>query len=597
MKASEDTKCGTSVVAETLQSLADRARLCRTTIDLLESGQHVNRADAVAGLGKLIDACQNLRDAILSEDSAATWSTKEELSALVSRLGDAATKRRRYLDLAQYLANGTVSHRRERTKQERLAQRDAAVAELMEISALSSPPELPGPAVEEWLNWACSLEDDANEPDLLNLKNNFPRLDDFVRQLEIECWHDGHSSAPVATRGSIATIIPITEAPAAETILGSKLHSGLISLSTITSNDEADAKEESDSSSSSANATTLTMQETRSPEVEPGIAELLKSASLENAQFSSPQAETATEDSVSSLTNTILSGKLSFFAWTDIEHFSRHIEKAKKQPKEDRTVRALVAISHWLEPRMDNPVLHPTCGIRALTDSTYGVVVVDPDAATRVVNSEESLPLFAGGADLLRWGLLQPADDHFNGIAPIRRLRFDQIKAWFGEVYKIELAEQQFQDIYTLTSGIPLLVGEMHKLIIPVPDDPPTWIGHAPWIEIKLKFERRLSVVALELKSGAPSVRLNDREISVLKMVVIASKNSTAENILANLTDDWQNYNRREHRPLSSRDESSVALLQDLGLLPMKRAGGLERLNALLPLESGDAMRQIVSYL
>jgi hypothetical protein len=441
------------------------------------------------------------------------------------------------------------------------------------------------------------LEDDANEPDLLNLKNSFPRLDDFVRQLEIECWHDGHSSAPGATRESIATIIPATEAPAAETILGSTLHSGLISLSTSTSNDEAGAEQESGSSSSSATATTLTMEETKIPEVEPGIAELLKSASLEHAQFSSPKADTATEDAVSSLTNTILSGKLSLFSWSDIEHFSRHIEKAKKQPKEDRTIRALVAISHWLEPGIDNPVLHPTCGIRALTDYPSEVVVVDPDVATKVVNSEESLPLFAGGADLLRWGLMQPADDHFNGIAPIRRLRLDQIKVWFGEVYKIELAEQQFQDIYTLTSGIPLLVGEMHKLIIPVPDDPPTWIGHAPWIEIKLKFERRLSAVALDLKSGAPSVRLNDREIGVLKMVVIASKNSIAENILANLTDDWQNYNRREHRPLSSRDESSVALLQDLGLLPMKRASGLERLNALLPLESGDAMRQIVSYL
>jgi len=598
VNASEDTKCGSSVVADTLQNLVDRAQLCRSTIDRLEAGQNVNRVEAVASLGTLIDACQNLRDAILSEDSAASWNTKEELSGLVSRLGDAAAKRRRYLDLAQFLANGTVSHRRARTKQERLALRDAAVAELMEISALSSPPDLPGPSVEEWLNWACSLEDDSNQPELLRLKNNFPRLDDFVRQLEIEWWHDRESSAPVEIGESIPAVISVPKAPAADSMIEAASHSGSISLSTVAQDEDASTEKESDSSSSSSEvATALTVEETDIPEVEPGVAELLKLALLENAEVPSPKVEAAATDSVSHLTDTLLSGKTSFFAWSDIEHFSRHINKAKTQAKEDRTIRALVAVSHWLEPKEHNPILHPGCGIRALTNYSSEVAVVDPDVATKVVNSEERLPLFAGGADLLRWGLMQPTEDQFNGIAPIRRLRFDQIKQWFGELYKIELAEQQFQDIYTLTSGIPILVGEMHKLIITVPDDPPTWIGHAPWIEIKLKFERRLSAIALELKSGAPAARLNDREISVLKMIVIASKNSTAENILSNLTDDWQNYNRREHRPLSSRDESSVALLQDLGLLPMRRATGLERINTLLPLESGDAMRQIVSYL
>jgi hypothetical protein len=599
VNTSEDTKCGTSVVADTLQSLGDRAKLCRETIDLIEAGQHVNRTDAVAGLGKLLDSCQNLRDAILSEDSAASWNTKEELSALVSRLGDAAEKRRRYLDLAQFLASGTVSHRRERTKQERLELRDAAVAELLEISALSSPPDLPGPAVNEWLNWACSLDDESNEPDLRHLKNNFPHLDDFVRQLEIEWWRDGESSTPAEMGASIPSITPGPNATAEPTANEAAPQAGSISLSTDLPIDQTSSEKESDTSPTSIATSALAVEEKEIPEVDPGVAELLKSASIEMAKTSSPKTEEPGDDSVSYLTNSVLNGKLSFFSWSDIEHFSRHIEKSKTQPKEDRTVRALVAASHWLEPRLDNPVLNPTCGICVLTGykSDADVAVVDPDVATKIVNNDDDLPLFAGGADLLRWGLLQPSEDLFNGIASIRRLRFDQIKSWFGELYKIELAEQQFQDIYTLTSGIPILVGEMHKLIIPVPEDPPTWIGHAPWIEIKLKFERRLSAVALELKSGAPSVRLSDREISVLKMVVIASKNSNAENILSNLTDNWQNYNRREHRPLSSRDESTVALLQDLGLLPMRRANGLERMKALLPLESGDAMRQIVSYL
>ncbi len=206
MKASEDTKCGPSVVAETLLSLSEQARVCHEKINLLEAGQSFNRADVLAEVGKLLDACQNLRDAILSEDNGATWTTKSELSTLVGRLDDAAAKRRRYLDLAEVLATGTISHRRERTRLERLALRDKAVAELMEVSDQPAPPELPGPVAENWLEWACSLEDDINEPELQKLKGGFPRLDDFVRQLEIDWWHDDPAPKATEKRKSVTSI-------------------------------------------------------------------------------------------------------------------------------------------------------------------------------------------------------------------------------------------------------------------------------------------------------------------------------------------------------------------------------------------------------
>ena len=208
MNASQETKCGPSVVAETLRSLSEQAKVCHDKIDLLEAGQSLNRADVLAEVGKLLDACQNLRDAILSEDSGASWTTKNELNTLVSRLDDAASKRRRYLDLAQLLANGTISHRRERTRLERLALRDKAVAELMETSEQSAPPELPGPAVENWLEWACGLEDEADGPELMKLRSGFPRLDDFVRQLEIDWWHGGSTPEPVEEHTSDSVAIP-----------------------------------------------------------------------------------------------------------------------------------------------------------------------------------------------------------------------------------------------------------------------------------------------------------------------------------------------------------------------------------------------------
>jgi hypothetical protein len=599
VSASGDSKYGRSVVAETLQSLIEQARLCRNTIDFLEAGQHVNRADTTAGLSRLLDACQNLRDAILSEDSAAAWSTREELHALVDRLDDAAANRRRYLDLSEVLAAGTVSHRRERTRQERLAQRDAAVTELMEISELSSPPELPGPAAEEWLAWACSLEDGADESDLAHLKSNFPRLDDFVRQLEIEWWHHGDTPAAAKLGTSIPAASPLRDTPPAASSSGSSPEPNAAKPSSTAADYDVALDEEAETGSTAVAITELPQGVADEPEIDPEVAQLLQSATLDQVHTVSPQSEIEANDSLTNLTDTILSGRLSFFAWSDVDQFTRHLEKAKSQPKAERQVRALLAVSHWLEPKEQNPVLHKECGIRALTGytGTSALSVVDPEDVAKAIEADHRLALFTGGAALLRWGLLQPAEDHFNGIAPIRRLRFDQIKAWFGELYRIELADQQFRDIYTLTSGIPILVGEMHKLIITNPEEPPSWIGHAPWIEIKSKFELLIPKVAQELRRGLRSVRLTDREIALIKMVVIASEDSTPETISSNLSENWSSYQHSEYRAMSSRDETCVALLQDLGLLPMRRMNGQDRNKSLLPLEPGDAIRQVAAHL
>lgn len=585
MNASEDTKCGLSVVAVTLQSLTNHAKLCHETIDLLEAGQEFNRAEVIANIGKLLDACQNLRDAILSEDSGAAWTTTQQLHALVQRLDDAAEKRARYLFLAQYLANGTVLHRRERTRQERLALRDAAVSELMEISALSSPPVLPGPAVEEWLTWACSLEDEADEQDLQNLRTNFPRLDDFVRQLEIEWWRDGEESPAVQLGPSIPSISPATPTGTESSVVVPTIH-------------EAALEEEPLPAASFPHATASLSQEAPSSRVDEVTQELNGRSHSETPSAAASVVNAQLEDGLDTA-GPSRNGRLSFFPWEQIEQFSSHIEKAKVEEKEQRKVRALIAVSLWLEPREQNPVTHPKCGIRALTGFA-GVSDLEPVApgdVKRLVDADEGLLLFTGGADLLRWGLLQPSENHFQGIASIRRLSLDHLKAWFGELYKIALSDKQFEDIYNLTSGIPQLVGEMHKLIVPFPDDPPTWLGLARWMEIKENFQKQLLPLAQGLKKGLPATRLTDRELALLKMVVIASDDSTPETITANLSDNWHRYGHSELRALSSRDEASIALVEGLGLLPMRPATGLEPSKALLPVGPDDAVRQIVSFL
>jgi len=559
-----------------MQSLTDEAGRLREKIDLLEAGQHVVRAEITADLEKLLSTCQNLRDAILSEDSAAAWTTKDELRAVVARLDDAAAKRRRYLDLAQLLSAGTVSHRRERTRLERLAQRDAAVAELMEISAHATPPELPGPAIKQWLNWACSLEDGTNDAELQNLKSNFPRVDDFVRQLEIELWQDGPESSSVGVTGtnpktnssskksktqngpSLPEISPVHDEPASGG--GAPVHSKL-------------TVEESPSAQTSHTSVMVAEPE---PAVEPEPVDL-PATSL----------------------NPLEVGKPCFFSLDDVAEFRRIIEQAKVTSARGRKVRALLAVSQWLLPHDQNPVLHPGVGIRVQLGyaSASAQSTVTPEEAESAIEADEELQLFTGGADLLRWGIVQSDQEQPFAVASVPRLSKDQLRSWFVDVFKIALSEPQVQDIYRLTFGVPLLVGEMHRLIIPVPEAPPTWLGYGIWTEMKARFERKLPTMGQELRNGAATVRLSHRELGLLKMVLIASDYSSADAIVSNLTNNWYQYHPPELPAITPSDEDSVALLEILGLIPARNEPGLTAIQSILPFDPQDPVRQIASHL
>lgn len=576
-----------SIVTDTLQSLTEQARLWRAKIDLLEAGQKLDGAEALADLNQLLDVCQNLRDAILSEDSTATWRTREELHSVVGRLDDAAVKRQRYLDLAQVLSNGTVVHRRERTKQERLRQRDAAVTELMEISALPAPPDLPGPAATLWLEWACSLDDSSNDPDLAILKLSFPRVDDFVRQLDLDTWQDG---APGNTRREGDAPAAITQSPEAVPSIqlapdpaplghhGSGSHSEPVSSSSGTSSALAVAE-----SILSATAT-LPAEPPTTTQAAPKKMSTIETV----ASVAPPLPKVVMKD-----------GQFSFFEADEVADFARLLEDAKRSPKKSRKTRALIAVSHWLVPRDQNPALHPKVGIRAQLEypATAELNPVSPAEAVREIERAESLPLLVGGADLLRWSLEERTEKRHDEITAIRRWSQEQVKAWFSDVYKIELAEPQVRDMYQLTHGIPLLVGELHRRIIPIHDAPPTWLGFAIWTRIKSSFEGHVSTLAQELRNGAPSVKLTDREIAILKMIVIASDDSTQANIAENLSTGWARYHRPEFGAISDADEKSIAVLQGLGLVPMRREFGMLPLHALLPISKDDPIRGIANYL
>lgn len=615
MKASEDTKCGPSVVAETLLSLSEQARVCHEKINLLEAGQSFNRAEVLAEVGKLLDACQNLRDAILSEDSGATWTTKNELSALVGRLDDVAAKRRRYLDLAEVLATGTITHRRERTRLERLALRDKAVAELMEVSDQPAPPELPGPVAEQWLVWACSLEDDIHEKELQKLKSGFPRLDDFVRQLEIDWWHDDPAPKATEKRKSVTPISnrtnelhgngngnglkqSILEQPQLEipVLIDLPARDERVPLAEVVSIAEVPPVE---AAAPIAEATPIVLSGFERAAV---IAHEEREAGLPvlaAEEAASPFVDEEVVEIPTEKLSPTQKGKTSFFPWEQVEQFTRRLEKANVERKDTRTIRALLAVSHFLEPRDLNPMTHPKCGIRTLLGypATPEAVYVDPSEVMQCIAEDDGLPLLTGGADLLRWGLLQPSERNFQGVASVRRMTVEHLKAWFSEIYRIALSDKQIEDIYNLTSGIPYLIGELHKLIIPQPDDPPTWLGLARWMEIKAQFEKLLPEYTHTLKRGPSIVRLTDRELSLLNMVVIVSGDSTRETIVANLSENWEKYEHPEYRALSSRDEVSLAVLLELGLLPRRNVSGGVPSKALEPVKQDDAIRKLVELL
>ena len=613
MSASPIIQNRRSIVTDTLQSLNEQTRVWRARIDQLEAGQKLDRAEALADLNHLLDVCQNLRDAILSEDASAKWQTKEELHTLVGRLDDAAVKRHKYLDVAQRLSSGTVTHRRERTKLERLQQRDAAVMELMEISGQAAPPDLPGPAASEWLEWACSLDDSSNNPDLAILKINFPRVDDFIRQLELEMWQDGLLPKPALNSDALPSV---TRGP--EPMPSITLHSEPSSSPASDPIDIWFRKEspEPDSGSSfgshNSHAATEILADVKTdtfptsafssmpePAAEPIVIPSPAPAApiVETEAMSSAQPVTAAAPAPAPRYNR--EGSVNFFEADEIEEFTRALADAKKNPKRARKIRALVAVSNWLAPRDQNPVLHLKCGIRTLVDYTAATelnAVTAVDAA-REIERAEGLPLLVGGADLLRWSLQESTEKRYDEVASIRRWSAAQIKAWFGEIYKIELAEPQVQDMYQMTFGIPLLVGELHRRIIPMHDAPPSWLGYAIWTRIKMSFDSQVGNLAQDLRNGPPAVQLTEREIELLKMMVIASDDSTPETFADNLSENWSKYHHSEYKQMSDADQVSVAVLQNLGLVPMQRGLVLRPLQALLPIAQDDPIRQVAKSL
>jgi hypothetical protein len=296
-------------------------------------------------------------------------------------------------------------------------------------------------------------------------------------------------------------------------------------------------------------------------------------------------------------TLTATSGPLSFFAADEVSNFRRNRDEYGSEPTERRIVRALLACSHWLEPHDKNPALHPSCGIHALVGSLDERRAFSKEEADDRINGSNNLLLIVGGADLLRGALHDVSDNYFYDRAAVRRFALDELRAWFDVLYEIEISKQQLEEMRRITGGIPYLVGELHRLIMASNSEPPEKLHDTLWTRVQTQFAEALPRLARELRDGLAAVRLTQREIEILRMVTLAEYAPTREQLVHDLTEGWEQYERPDLRPLGPDDEASVILLQDLGLLPVHRAFGVRPLDALLPLDSSDPLHTMMQQL
>ncbi|MGA2905957.1 MAG: energy transducer TonB [Candidatus Korobacteraceae bacterium] len=98
-------------------------------------------------------------------------------------------KRSRLLALAMELERGSIVHHRAVRVNELNQLRDQAVEELRsQAGSQAAPQTLPGPDAEEWVQWACSLQEPEDTEALQTLRNGFAHLDDFIANLELKMW-------------------------------------------------------------------------------------------------------------------------------------------------------------------------------------------------------------------------------------------------------------------------------------------------------------------------------------------------------------------------------------------------------------------------
>jgi len=180
--------------------LDDDLALLSDNLGKLKAAKSVNIEEIIEQFKTAVESAQSVRGWVLSEMPEASWRNREELDACfkeIQKRADAKALgqlRTRLLTLATELERGSIVHRRA-VRVSRLNQlRDQAIKELRSQARSDGVPQtLPGPQADQWIEWACGLNEPEHTVFLRTLGNGFPHLDDLVAHLEPGMWRSAGS--------------------------------------------------------------------------------------------------------------------------------------------------------------------------------------------------------------------------------------------------------------------------------------------------------------------------------------------------------------------------------------------------------------------
>jgi periplasmic protein TonB len=184
-----------SIWPSALGSLDDSLALPYESVGKLKAANPINLEEIIQQLQAAAECGSKLRASISAELPDASWQNREELQAVIAKIQELEEARRieqlrsRLLAVATELERGTIVHRRAARVGELNQFREQAIKELLTQGGVEGePPTLPGPEADQWIEWACGLQEPEDSDSLQTLRQRFPQLDDFIVNLEPDMW-------------------------------------------------------------------------------------------------------------------------------------------------------------------------------------------------------------------------------------------------------------------------------------------------------------------------------------------------------------------------------------------------------------------------
>ena len=175
------------------------------------------------------------------------------------------------------------------------------------------------------------------------------------------------------------------------------------------------------------------------------------------------------------------------------------------------------------------------------------------------------------------------------------RLTDGRVRWWFQRVRGVELpTEQDYNEVYRRTAGIPFLVGAFDRLLLPNGPPPGGFNPSALHVQkVYRDFQEQLQTDGFGLVGGPPSRRLLERECDLVRMVHVVSaefagdeKLRFSEWLREGWTPDmfssrWETLYGKRLFPVRYLDEPGDAVgleaLLLLGLLPARKGDQRQR--------------------